>query len=257
MSTDDPFDLTGKVVAITGGGRGLGLEMARAFAERGARVAIASRKADVCAAVAAELAEAHDADVVGLGLHVGRWDEHEPFVDAVTDHLGPIDVLVNNAGSSPLYPSLVEVNERLFDSVVGVNMKGPFRLSALVAAQMAERDADGSIINVSSTSSLQPGAGELPYAMAKAGLNAMTVGLAHALGPKIRVNTIMPGPFLTDISDAWTDETKALFAQRVALQRAGSPHEIVGAALYLASSASSFTTGSVIKVDGGFAWASS
>ena len=257
MTSDrDPmFDLEGKVVAITGGSRGLGREMAAAFAQRGARVAIASRKQDACEAAAAEIAAASGSEVIGLGLHVGRWDQCQPFVEAVTERLGPIDVLVNNAGSSPLYPSLAEVSERLFDSVIGLNLKGPFRLCALVAEQMLARDAEGSIINVSSIAAVQPSAVEVPYGMAKAGLNNLTVALAHMLGPKIRVNCIMPGPFLTDISQAWDLEAFAETArQRIPLGRGGQPDEIVGTALYLASSASSYTTGSIIKVDGGLAW---
>lgn len=257
MTSDrDPmFDLEGKVVAITGGSRGLGREMAAAFAQRGARVAIASRKQDACEAAAAEIAAASGSEVIGLGLHVGRWDQCRPFVEAVTERLGPIDVLVNNAGSSPLYPSLAEVSERLFDSVIGLNLKGPFRLCALVAEQMLARDAEGSIINVSSIAAVQPSAVEVPYGMAKAGLNNLTVALAHMLGPKIRVNCIMPGPFLTDISQAWDLEAFAETArQRIPLGRGGQPDEIVGTALYLASSASSYTTGSIIKVDGGLAW---
>ena len=257
MTSDrDPmFDLEGKVVAITGGSRGLGREMAAAFAHRGARVAIASRKQDACEAAAAEIAAASGSEVIGLGLHVGRWDQCQPFVEAVTERLGPIDVLVNNAGSSPLYPSLAEVSERLFDSVIGLNLKGPFRLCALVAEQMLARDAEGSIINVSSIAAVQPSAVEVPYGMAKAGLNNLTIALAHMLGPKIRVNCIMPGPFLTDISKAWDLEDFAETArQRIPLGRGGQPDEIVGTALYLASSASSYTTGSIIKVDGGLAW---
>ena len=258
MTKRDLFDLDGKVVAITGGGRGLGKQMANAFAERGARVAIASRKKEVCEAVAAEISASTGADVIGLGLHVGRWEECGTFVDEVTKQLGPIDVLVNNAGSSPLYPSLSEVNEKLFDSVVGVNMKGPFRLCALVAEQIAARGGSGSIINVSSTSSIQPGAGEVPYAMAKAGLNTLTIALAHMLGPAVRVNGIMPGPFLTEISEAWDLEKFEENARRnIPAGRGGQPEEIIGAALYLASEASSYTTGSIIKVDGGMIWAPS
>ena len=255
-SGHDPlFDLEGKVVAITGGSRGLGREMAGAFAHRGARVAIASRKQEACEAAAVEIAATSGSDVIGLGLHVGRWDQCEPFVEEVTDRLGPIDVLINNAGSSPLYPSLAEVSERLFDSVIGLNLKGPFRLCALVAEQMLARDAAGSIINVSSIAAVQPSAVEVPYGMAKAGLNNLTVALAHMLGPRIRVNCIMPGPFLTDISKAWDLEDFAETArQRIPLGRGGQPDEIVGTALYLASSASSYTTGAVIKVDGGLAW---
>ncbi len=252
---DPMFDLEGKVVAITGGSRGLGREMAEAFAHRGARVAIASRKQDACEAAASEIAAASGSDVIGLGLHVGRWDQCEPFVEEVSERLGPIDVLVNNAGSSPLYPSLAEISERLFDSVIGLNLKGPFRLCALVGEQMLARDAEGSIINVSSIAAVQPSAVEVPYGMAKAGLNNLTVALAHMLGPRIRVNCIMPGPFLTDISKAWDLEEFAKTArQRIPLGRGGQPDEIVGTALYLASPASSYTTGAIIKVDGGLAW---
>ena len=243
------------MVAITGGSRGLGREMAEAFAHRGARVAVASRKREVCEEVAAEIAAQSGSDVIGLGLHVGRWEQCEPFVDEVTDRLGPIDVLINNAGSSPLYPSLAEVSERLFDSVIGLNMKGPFRLCALVGEQMLARDADGSIINVSSIAAVQPSAIEVPYGMAKAGLNNLTIALAHMLGPRIRVNCIMPGPFMTDIAKAWDLEAFAETARNsIPLARGGRPDEIVGAALYLASPASSFTTGAIIKVDGGLAW---
>jgi NAD(P)-dependent dehydrogenase (short-subunit alcohol dehydrogenase family) len=227
MSDGDLFDLSGRVVAITGGGRGLGREMATEFARRGAKVAIASRKAEQCEQAAAEISEATGGEVVGLGLHVGRWDQCEPFVDTVTERLGPIDVLVNNAGSSPLYPSLGEVNEQLFDSVIGVNMKGPFRLSALVAERIVERGGRGSIINVSSVAAVQPSAVEVPYAMAKSGLNTLTVAMAHMFGPNVRVNGIMPGPFLTDISQAWDLDA---FAERakttIPLQRGGEPGEI-------------------------------
>ena len=164
-------------------------------------------------------------------------------------------MLVNNAGMSPLYPSLPEVSEDLFDKVLAVNLKGPFRLAALVGARMAA-GAGGSIINVSSVASIQPAPVELPYAAAKAGLNALTVGLAHAFAPKVRVNTLMPGPFLTDISKAWDLEAFAETARRfIPLGRGGQPEEVVGAALYLASDASSYTTGATIKIDGGAAWA--
>ena len=254
-SHDPLFDFDGKVVAITGGSRGLGRQMAEAFAQRGARVAVASRRRDVCERVAREISEASGSEVVGLGLHVGRWDQCEPFVHEVADRLGPIDVLVNNAGSSPLYESLAEVSEGLFDSVIGLNMKGPFRLCALVAEQMLARGASGSIINVSSIAAVQPSAVEVPYAMAKAGLNTLTVALAHMLGPSIRVNGIMPGPFMTEITKAWDLDAFAETAkQRIPLARGGQPDEIVGAALYLASPASSYTTGSIIKIDGGLAW---
>jgi NAD(P)-dependent dehydrogenase (short-subunit alcohol dehydrogenase family) len=160
-------------------------------------------------------------------------------------------VLVNNAGSSPQYPSLAEVSEELFDKTLAVNLKGAFRLSALIGSRMAA-SGGGVIINVSSVAAVSPTPVELPYAAAKAGLNALTAGMARAFAPNVRVNAIMPGPFLTDISKAWDIDA---FEQRaeaaIPLRRGGNPEEIVGAALYLASDASSYATGSVITVDGG------
>ena len=249
------FDLTGKVAVVTGGSRGLGRAMSMAFAGQGASVVIASRKVEACALLADEVSAATGGQALGVGCHVGRWEDCDRLVEAAYEAFGRVDVLVNNAGSSPLYPSLPEVSEELFDKVVAVNLKGAFRLSSLMGSRMAA-GSGGSIINVSSIAAVQPSPGELPYAAAKAGLNCLTVGMARAFAPKVRVNTIMPGPFLTDISKAWDLEAFAETARRaIPLGRGGEPHEIVGAALYLASDASSFTTGAVIKVDGGAAFA--
>ena len=136
-----------------------------------------------------------------------------------------------------------------------VNMRGTFRLSSLIGTRMAEGDG-GSIINVSSTAAVQPTGTVIPYASAKAGVNAMTVGFSRAFAPKVRVNCIMPGPFLTDISKAWDlDAFQKRAEESIPLQRGGQPDEIVGAALYLASDASSYTTGAIIKIDGGSAYA--
>jgi len=173
----------------------------------------------------------------------------------VYEAYGRIDVLVNNAGMSPLYESPATVSRELFDKVIAVNLAGPFRLSAIVGEQMARGDG-GSIINISSIAAVAPSASELPYAAAKAGLNNLTQGLARTFGPKVRCNCIMPGPFLTDISHAWTDEVKASMEAMVPMKRAGQPEEIVGAALNLASDASHFTNGAIIKVDGGAAFGS-
>jgi len=244
------FDLSGKVALITGGSRGLGREMALAFAEHGADVIIASRKLDACEAVAREV-EARGRRALAVACHVGRWAELDALVETALKAFGHIDILVNNAGLSPLYPSLDAITEDLFDKVVALNLKGPFRLAALVGTHMAQGNG-GSIINVSSTAAVTPSPKSEPYGAAKAGLNALTRSLAYAYGPKVRVNCIMPGPFLTDISKAWDMEAfNAAASRRIPLGRGGLPHEIVGAALYLASNASSFTTGSVLAVDGG------
>jgi NAD(P)-dependent dehydrogenase (short-subunit alcohol dehydrogenase family) len=248
-------DLAGKTALVTGGSRGLGLEIARAYARHGADVVIASRKKDVCVSVAAELAGETGRTVVGLQCHVGRWADCDRLVSEVYQRFGRLDILVNNAGMSPVYSSLDTVPEELFDKVLAVNIKGPFRLATLVGARMVE-DGGGSIINISSIAAVQPGATEVPYAIAKAGMNNLGAALARAFGPAVRVNTIMPGPFLTDISQAWDpDIVEDMTRTKIPLQRLGKPVEITGAALYLAGEESSYTTGAVIKIDGGLAWA--
>ena len=241
------FDLTGKVALVTGGSRGLGREMVLAFAAAGADVVIASRKLDSCEALAKEI-EATGRRALPVACHVGHWDECDELAERAYSHFGKVDILVNNAGMSPLAPSSAETSEELFDKVIGVNFKGPFRLSAVIGQRMYEGDG-GSIINVSSSGALYPAPRYGPYAGAKAALNALTVVFAREYGPKVRVNTISAGPFLTDISKHWPEESKRTW--RNAAGRAGDPAEVVTTALYLASAASSFTTGSLIWVDGG------
>lgn len=247
------FDMTDKVVVITGGSRGLGLQMSLAFAQAGATVVISSRKQDSCDEAAAQVRAETGGECFAVACHVGDWEACDALVEAVYDRYGRIDVLVNNAGMSPLYDKLSNVSRALWDKVIGVNLAGPFRLSAVVGERMMEGEG-GAIINVSSTASLAPTPIEIPYAAAKAGVNNLTQSLARAFAPKVRCNCILPGPFLTDIADAWTDEVKAHIARLVPMERAGEPEEIIGAALYLASDASRYTTGTILKVDGGMAY---
>jgi NAD(P)-dependent dehydrogenase (short-subunit alcohol dehydrogenase family) len=244
------FGLKGRVALVTGGTRGLGRAMVSGLAAAGADVVVVSRHADACAEVAAAVTAEYGVAAYGVAAHVGRWAELDGLVAAAYERFGRVDVLVNNAGMSPLYDSVESVSEELFDKVIGVNLKGPFRLAALVGTRMAA-GAGGSIINISSMGAIRPRPEILPYAAAKAGLNALTVGLAHTFGPSVRVNAIMAGTFLTDVSKAWDAEAFAERAKSFALRRGGQPDEIVGTALYLASDASSYTTGAVIPVDGG------
>jgi NAD(P)-dependent dehydrogenase (short-subunit alcohol dehydrogenase family) len=243
---DDPFDLTGKIALVTGGSRGLGLEMVRAFAQHGADVIIVSRKLDACEAVADEV-RAMGRRALAIAAHVGKWDEIDRMLEGAYSTFGRIDILVNNAGMSPRVPSH-EVTETLFDSVLNLNFKGPFRIASQVAKRMADGDG-GVIINVSSSGALNPLPEVVPYSGAKAALNAMTVSFAHEYGPKVRVNTLSAGPFLTDIAKAWPDAARE--HANNALGRPGRPEEVVTTALYLASPASSFTTGAIVRVDGG------
>lgn len=244
------FDLSGRVALVTGGSRGLGRAMALGLAGAGADVIIASRKLENCEAVAAEV-EGLGRRALAVACNVGHWDELDGLIDSAWSAFGRLDVLVNNAGMSLLYGDLADVTEAMWDKVVDLNLKGPFHLSALAGAKMVAAGG-GSIVNISSTGSIRPAPFMLPYDAAKAGLNALTVGFAHAFGPTVRVNCIMAGPFLTDVTAAWDMELfEAEAAKRHALGRGGQPDEIVGAALYFASDASSYTTGAVLRIDGG------
>jgi len=158
--------------------------------------------------------------------------------------------LVNNAGMSPVYPSPAAVTEELWRKVIDVNLTGPWRLSALIGERM-KAAGSGSIINVSSTASLRPSPGEMPYGAAKAGINNLTASFAQALAPEVRVNCLMPGPFATDISDAWPAEMRDRLERSIPLGRIGEPSEVIGAALLLASDAGSYLTGSILRLDGG------
>jgi NAD(P)-dependent dehydrogenase (short-subunit alcohol dehydrogenase family) len=244
-------DYAGKVVLITGGSRGIGHAMALGFAEAGANLAIASRKVEACEATVAEI-KALGRDGSAHAAHVGKWADCDRLADEVLARWGKVDVLVNNAGLSPIAPSSLETSEDLFDKVLGVNLKGPFRLMARLGSHMAA-NGGGAILNISSTGAIRPTPETAPYAAAKRGLNALTEAFAHEYGPTVRVNCIMCGPFHTDISKAWsrspewTERTKREFA----MQRVGDPEEVVGAALYLCSPAASYTSGAIIRIDGG------
>jgi hypothetical protein len=248
-------DLTGKVAVVTGGSRGIGRAIVQTLAEAGADVVIASRKLDACEAAAEQVRASTGRRAVAIACHVGRWGDCDRLIAETLARAGRLDVLVNNAGMSPLYPSLDAVSEELFDKTLAVNLKGPFRLAVLAATHMVTAKEDGevgggSIINIGTTASLTASVGELPYACAKAGLNALTVGLAEAFAPRVRVNAILPGPFRTDISRGWAPPEGAE-VPFVPLGRMGDPAELAPLALHLASAASSYTTGAIIRVDGG------
>lgn len=241
------FDLTGKVALVTGGSRGLGRAIALGLADHGADLVIASRKLENCETVASDV-RARGRAAMAYAAHAGRWDEIERLVEAAYARFGHIDILVNNAGMSPTSPSSEDTSEQLFDSVLALNFKGPFRLSALVGGRMAAGEG-GCIINISSAGSIRPTPQIAPYAGAKAALNAMTVAHAQEFAPKVRVNAVLPGSFRTDVANHWPPEREA--QTPAVLKRYGEPEEIVTTILYLTSDHSRFTTGALIRVDGG------
>jgi NAD(P)-dependent dehydrogenase (short-subunit alcohol dehydrogenase family) len=175
MTPDPLFDFTGKVVLITGGSRGLGYRMAMAFAQRGADLIIASRKLENCEKVAEEV-RAHGRRALAVGVHAGKWADCDALTEQAYGEFGRVDVLVNNAGMSPACPSH-ELSEALFDSVLNLNFKGPFRLASQIGHRMAQGEG-GAIINISSIASIRAAPGVVPYSGAKAALNAGGAGPA-------------------------------------------------------------------------------
>jgi NAD(P)-dependent dehydrogenase (short-subunit alcohol dehydrogenase family) len=243
----NPFDFKGKTALVTGASRGLGREISLALAECGANIVVASRKLEACEKVAEEV-RALGPRALPVACHVGKWSDIDALFEQSVAEFGKIDILVNNAGMSPVAESSAAVSEDLFDKVLGVNFKGPFRLAALAGAHM-KANGGGSIINVSSIGAVHPTPTIAPYAGAKAALNVVTVAMAQEFGPSVRVNAILPGSFRTDIAKHWPKDKEA--NTPTALRRFGEPEEIRGTVLYLASEHSSFTTGAVIRVDGG------
>ncbi|WP_024793924.1 SDR family NAD(P)-dependent oxidoreductase [Tomitella biformata] len=245
MSTD----LTGKVALVTGASRGLGLAIARGLKEAGATVIVSSRKIEACDEVVAAL-DGGPGEAYPLALHVGRWDELEPAVDGIIERHGRLDILVNNAGIAPLADNLMSVSEALWDKTIEVNVKGPFRLMAVVGDRMRAAGG-GSIINISSIGALRPSPAEAMYAAAKSGLNALTQAFAQEYAPTVRVNCVLPGSFATDMAENWDEEFIGLVTDGLPAGRLGDPREIAGMVTHLAGDNAGYTTGALIPVDGG------
>lgn len=251
MTAAHCLDLTGKVAVVTGGSRGIGRAVVTGLAAAGADVVIASRKIDNCTAVADEIKSTTSRRALPVAVNVSHWDDCDRLVETVYEEFGACHVLINNAGLSPLYPDLASISEALYDKTHAVNAKGPFRLAVLFGERMSQGDG-GSIINISTAGALRPGTFDLPYAMAKAALNAMTLGLAGAWAPKVRANVVMPGAFDTDIVKAWAPGAKDNAAAMNPMARIGQPEDLVGICTFLASEASGYINGAQILADGGF-----
>jgi len=245
------FSLEGKVALVTGASRGIGRAIALAFADAGADVAISSRKLPDLEAVAEEI-KAKGRKSMALASHIAKIEDSKTLVAKVKSEWGRIDILVNNAGTNPYYGPLLDAEEWAWDVTMNVNLKGPFLLSQLVAKVMREQGG-GSIINLASIAGIIPSELNI-YSVTKAGLIMLTKVMAKEWGQyKIRVNAIAPGVVKTRLSEAlWKEPTKGEEAARSkALGYIGLPEDIAGAALFLASNASSYLTGETILVDGG------
>jgi NAD(P)-dependent dehydrogenase (short-subunit alcohol dehydrogenase family) len=249
----DKYRLDGKVALVTGGSRGIGRATALGLAEAGADVAVASRKLPDLENVAADIKRLGRKSLA-VASHVGRMEDINSLVARVTDEFGSIDILVNNAGTSPALASSLEVDERLWDSIMNLNLKGLFFLSQAVAKIMKEHGG-GNIINVASMDGFKPEANIGTYAVSKAGVIMVSKVMALELAKyNIRVNTLAPGNVHTRLGDSRflaMPEYREEMIKRTPLGRIGEPDDMVGAMIYLASDASSFVTGECIVVAGG------
>ncbi|MCE5210305.1 MAG: glucose 1-dehydrogenase [Deltaproteobacteria bacterium] len=252
------FSLKDKVAIITGGGRGIGQAIAFAFAKAGAKVVVTSRKAQDLEATANEI-KAFGGEAFPLPAHLGKTEEIKKMIDAVMARYGRIDILVNNAGASPAMASILECDDRLWDKLMDINLKGAYFVSQ-AAANIMVKQGGGKIINVSSVDGHNPEPGLSIYSISKAGMRMLTKAFAgELLRFNIQVNTISPGPVNTRMMNShWghlppeeAQKVKEMVEKTLPSGRMGEPDEIAGAALYLASDASSYTTGAEILIDGG------
>lgn len=250
------FSLQGKVAIVTGGSRGIGRAIALGYAEAGADVVVSSRnkRPPELENVAREI-QARGRKGIAVAAHVGKKEECQRLVEKTLQEFGRIDILVNNAGANPVLSPLLDLTEEAFEKVLEVNLKGALFMSQLVGKHMIQRGGGGRIINLSSISGLRARAdGTGAYCISKAAMNMLTQVMAKELAPhNILVNAIAPGSVKTEFSRVnWSDpERKAQRLREIELKRFGEPEEIVGLAIYLASDASSFVTGEIIRVDGG------
>jgi len=252
------FSLKGKTAIVTGGSRGIGKAIALGFAKAGAKVAVTSRKINDLEASAAEI-KAFGGEAIPIQAHLGKMEEINRMVSTVMDNFGRIDILVNNAGSSPAMGTVLDSDERLWDNIMNLNLKGLYFCSQAVAKVM-KKQGGGKIINIASIDGIKPEPGVSIYNISKAGVRMITSAFAVELASfNIQVNTIAPGPISTKLLDShWfhlppeeAKKQKEALAKITPMGRIGEPDEIVGAAIYLASDASSYTTGAEIVIDGG------
>jgi NAD(P)-dependent dehydrogenase (short-subunit alcohol dehydrogenase family) len=252
------FSLKGKTAIVTGGSRGIGKAIALGFAKAGAKVAVTSRKINDLEANAAEI-KAFGGEAFAIQAHLGKMEEINSMVNAVMDKFGRIDILVNNAGTNPAMGTVLDADERLWETIMNVNLKGLY-FSSQAVAKVMKKQRHGKIINIASIDGIKPEPGVSIYNISKAGVRMITSAFAIELAPfNIQVNTIAPGPINTKLLDShWFHLTPEEFrkqkeelAKMTPMGRIGEPDEIVGAAIYLASDASSYTTGAEIVIDGG------
>ncbi|TAK93289.1 MAG: SDR family oxidoreductase [Aquabacterium sp.] len=253
MSIPNTFDLTGKVALVTGASRGIGEAIARLMAAHGAHVIISSRKAEPCEAVAQSIREAGGKASV-IPCHVGEMDQIDATFAAIEQQFGRLDILVNNAAANPYFGHISDTDLGAFQKTIDVNIRGYFFMCARGSKLMA-KNGGGSIINIASVNGVVPGMLQGIYSISKAAVISMTHAFAkECASMKVRVNAILPGATDTKFASALTtnDAILKVVMAHTPLNRVADPKEMAGAALYLASDAASYTTGTCLNVDGGY-----
>ncbi len=250
---DLDMDLTGKRAVITGASRGIGYAIAERFARAGAKLVLVSRRRESLEQAAAELQATYGADCLVVPANMSKGEEVGAIADRVAEAWGGVDILVNNAGTNPVYAELVDLEEAAWDKILDTNLRGPFILSRN-CAKLMKNSGSGTIVNIASVGGIEPAPNLGAYSVSKAGLIHLTKCLARELGSHgVRVNCIAPGLVDTKFAEFLvnTPAIHDVVVGQTALGRHAQPEEIVGAAHYLASEASSFMTGQVMVIDGG------
>jgi NAD(P)-dependent dehydrogenase (short-subunit alcohol dehydrogenase family) len=253
ISRSPSFDVTGRVALVTGGSRGIGLAIGSALAGAGARVVLAARHAEEVEAAANQLREGSGLDVIGVAANISKAPEIEVLVHATEEAYGPVEILVNNAATNVHFGPVLDADDGMWMKMVETNLLSTVRLCRLIVPGM-RRQSRGKIINIASVAGIQPGVAQGVYGALKAALIQLTKSLAQELGPdNIQVNAIAPGLIKTRFAQVLheTPAIRSRVERATPLGRIGEPSEIGGAALYLASPASDFTTGAVLVIDGG------
>lgn len=249
------FDLSGRVALVTGGGRGLGEQIARGLAQAGAAVAVASRRLDACEGVAAELRDEYGARALALQMDVSSEADVRAAVERIEAELGPIDLLVNNSGTSWGAPA-AEMTLEAWHKVMEVNVTGTFLCSREVGRRLIARGAPGAILNVASISGLKGSPPEVLDAVGYSASKGAVVAFTRDLAVKwarhgIRVNAVAPGFFRTKMTEVVLERAEKQVARVVPIGRVGGEDELMGAAVFLLSPAAGYVTGQVVAVDGG------
>ena len=247
------FDLTGRVAVVTGASRGIGEAIAKAYAQRGARVVVSSRKQEACEKVAEEIVAA-GGESVAIACHIGDMEAHAKLFDTVEQRFGRLDVLVNNAATNPYYGHILDTDLGAYQKTVDVNVRGYF-FASIMGGRLMRKGGRGSIINVASVNAVRPGPLQGIYSITKGAVLNMTKAFARECGPEgIRCNAILPGLIRTKFAGALLADEQQLrhYVGDNPLRRVGEPQDLAGAAVFLASDASSYVTGEMLVVDGGF-----